>query len=688
MGSSHRPKKLFSQSRVAGDSGIMDSTALKEDGNLEEFTEEGIQNPLQTATKLVPVPESIVSPEYRPATSYMPTTAVRQGHMSSVSAEPERRRAQGWGSDRVPARSSSTSSHCFNHPQQNYFPAGNYSMNSTISPQNMVGSSCNVPAGPSSSPGTRRANQNQQQHSSCSSSEATRCRHQHQNTNSSANVGASSSSVPTRGPPPVPSYFPASTSSNSTNTGSSRHSCNISSFYHNQVQPSQTDCQSKNLQRTRRSNSRTTGDTSTPHSPAMSRVRRIPTSGRGIGAKIRKPTEGEGVRGGSSRASRGGAHGKSEKEGDIEGRESSGDNSDSEMSISKLEAIKCVAVERRHRKEDGSADLKDEKPIMDNPEKIKAAQEKAALKIQSLWRGYRYRKESKVDKSDEAPVDYQSLKEEIQSMRVEDHIRQLSSELEATRGELGKERKLRLQQMEAIKALWKEVYSLQPKNVVNGLQSPNDESVNLPTSSVSLPTVDGKEQPAMVDAKIVAELTRTCANLQGQVQQLSESLQQVMQHISPFKAEGEINRDERVANTNAAIQTYISAVFTPQGPCASFPFGFKEDGERKAAETQANSDCRPSYLPIFEERVKKVLKRPSEEGNDSEGHLEEENEISETKEGDYEEPPSQEVKHYVEGLVDGVLKAVFSAEEEETEKSGCSVQCPVAFLSNEQADDK
>jgi len=72
----------------------------------------------------------------------------------------------------------------------------------------------------------------------------------------------------------------------------------------------------------------------------------------------------------------------------------------------------------------------------------------AAIKIQKMWRGYRVRNlNPKVA----------TLKRDIQSSRHDEYIRILSKELNSAKAALQVERKLRLLQMEAIKALWKEV---------------------------------------------------------------------------------------------------------------------------------------------------------------------------------------------------------------------------------------
>ncbi|KAF4530558.1 hypothetical protein B566_EDAN018651, partial [Ephemera danica] len=112
------------------------------------------------------------------------------------------------------------------------------------------------------------------------------------------------------------------------------------------------------------------------------------------------------------------------------------------------------------------------------------------------------------------------------------------NELEATKAALETERKLRLLQMEAIKALWKEVQTLQPKSPRTphapgvGGGSNRDSGVDmspLPSGVTEIgdtPMVQCtaiQQQPAAPSCMVppasgsaVLELSRTCAILQGQ----------------------------------------------------------------------------------------------------------------------------------------------------------------------------
>lgn len=128
---------------------------------------------------------------------------------------------------------------------------------------------------------------------------------------------------------------------------------------------------------------------------------------------------------------------------------------DSEMSVSKLETIQNLAHARKH-------DIKSKLGGKQQPKSLNVTQFRrnkldvsandkhveAVVKIQKVWRGYHVR-----NLSPKIAV----LKRDVQSKRHEDHIKKLSDELSGAKAALQVERKLRLLQMEAIKALWREV---------------------------------------------------------------------------------------------------------------------------------------------------------------------------------------------------------------------------------------
>jgi IQ calmodulin-binding motif len=127
---------------------------------------------------------------------------------------------------------------------------------------------------------------------------------------------------------------------------------------------------------------------------------------------------------------------------------------DSEMSVSKLETIQNLAMARKHdikSKLGGKPQPKSHNVTQFGRNVVDVCNDKhveAVVKIQKVWRGYHVR-----NLSPEIAV----LKRDVQSKRHEDHIKKLSDELSSAKAALQVERKLRLLQMEAIKALWREV---------------------------------------------------------------------------------------------------------------------------------------------------------------------------------------------------------------------------------------
>lgn len=192
------------------------------------------------------------------------------------------------------------------------------------------------------------------------------------------------------------------------------------------------------------------------------------------------------------------------------------------ISSEKLQTIRSKAQEKRDKKIDKET-------------------EKAAICIQKVWRGYHTRTFNRK---------VLSVYQHIQTLRTNQYIRKLSADVEATRAAIDSEHKLQLLQMQAINALWKKVVSLQPSGRGD----------------------DG----CSGDVKDLAE---TCARLNTQVQQLKESMQEVLRCVSPS-----------VGGSSMATQTEIVAVHTPQED-SHFPY-------QKPPVSHCCGGGRPSTLPL------------------------------------------------------------------------------------------
>ncbi len=184
----------------------------------------------------------------------------------------------------------------------------------------------------------------------------------------------------------------------------------------------------------------------------------------------------------------------------------------------------------------------------------------AAAKIQKNYRGH-----SAKEKDSER---VNQLKEEVRTLRMEEHIKHLSKELASAKEALDRERKLRSLQMDAIKVLWKEVQLMDEARCSSGGGGGgggnNDNEVVRPSgrggSKIStrssehsiaklmetLEATSGGTAGSAMDNMMMAQsmpanvlasslennpvevLSQTCNNLQGQVEQLQSSLAGVM----------------------------------------------------------------------------------------------------------------------------------------------------------------
>ncbi|XP_075234359.1 centrosomal protein 97kDa isoform X2 [Lycorma delicatula] len=188
-------------------------------------------------------------------------------------------------------------------------------------------------------------------------------------------------------------------------------------------------------------------------------------------------------------------------------------NNNSCLPPDKLQTIRCRAQEKREKKVDRDV-------------------EEAAIRIQKVWRGYQTRTLNRK---------VLSVYQHIQTLRTNQYIKKLSADMEATRAALESEHKLQLLQMQTITALWNKVVSLQPQ------QREKYE----PGTTVG----SGGD---------VKDLAETCLRLNNQVQQLQESMQEVLRCVSPGGGS---------SMTGTSTQTEIIAVHTPQDDHNSrFPY--------------------------------------------------------------------------------------------------------------------
>ncbi|KAK4289378.1 hypothetical protein Pmani_037645 [Petrolisthes manimaculis] len=236
------------------------------------------------------------------------------------------------------------------------------------------------------------------------------------------------------------------------------------------------------------------------------------------------------------------------------------DNTDSEMSASKLQTIKSIAAERKQTERRGR-----EPPSHPyDPEKYKnsgghsrpvptngrrrwsnsssgssapdLSKTQAAITLQRHWRGYHTRHHH---------PDAAKIRDDIRHSRAEQHIRHLTEKLRVTEEALERERRLRHMQLEAIRTLWREIQKLQAsRREGGGVVTPSTPITPL-TPLTPLETnreagvTGGGTTAAPVSSKnyseeSVKELTEFCTALQGQVGQLQDSLSMVTQVMNAF----------------------------------------------------------------------------------------------------------------------------------------------------------
>lgn len=213
----------------------------------------------------------------------------------------------------------------------------------------------------------------------------------------------------------------------------------------------------------------------------------------------------------------------------------------------------------------------------------------AASTMQKTWRGHSA-KERDAERVRE-------LKDEVRSLRSEEHIKHLTKELASAKQALEKERKLRSLQMDAIKVLWKEVQLMDevrsaptpcggpeptrpsgsggskissrssehsiaklmetleatagPQQQLTSIEESKDNNSMMMAQSMPASVMSGQ----LADDNVVENLSKTCNNLQNQVEQLQSSLSGVMQFMSAFSSVDVQQQRTRNSSTASTADT-------------------------------------------------------------------------------------------------------------------------------------
>ena len=134
------------------------------------------------------------------------------------------------------------------------------------------------------------------------------------------------------------------------------------------------------------------------------------------------------------------------------------------------------------------------------------------------------------------------MKDELRTMRLEAHTKQLTKELKSAKVALEQERKLRKVQSDTIKVLWKEIQALQEQQEAAGGHDRRLDRDKRRLSERKVGRLLAGAGPATSkyedsdssrgDEESVAALSQTCVVLQSQVEQLQRNLASVVQFVS------------------------------------------------------------------------------------------------------------------------------------------------------------
>ena len=133
------------------------------------------------------------------------------------------------------------------------------------------------------------------------------------------------------------------------------------------------------------------------------------------------------------------------------------------------------------------------------------------------------------------------MKEELRSLRLEAHTKQLSKELKSARLALEQERKLRKVQSDTIKVLWREIQALQVDQESGHDRRLDREKRRMTERKLGRMLSGGSQSNVYEDSdssrgeeqdRSVAALSQTCVVLQSQVEQLQRNLASVVQFVS------------------------------------------------------------------------------------------------------------------------------------------------------------
>ncbi|XP_040162944.1 uncharacterized protein LOC120900251 [Anopheles arabiensis] len=220
------------------------------------------------------------------------------------------------------------------------------------------------------------------------------------------------------------------------------------------------------------------------------------------------------------------------------------------------------------------------------------ATENSAILIQKLWRGYVTRKRTR------------DVVEKLFHKRTNDHILQLTKDMQITKEQLESGRKIQQLQMKALRQLWRKVSSMNPAEqsfATQNISGPTQVTVSEEEENCEQLAGDGGEHSTLQD------LTKSCSMLMNQVQQLQGAVRDIVScmqflvHV-PQPAQPSTSNASQQLQCSSETQTEIVAVHTPQleQMPEKFPFGkMLDDAAKEQLLVSCNNKLsRPSTLPI------------------------------------------------------------------------------------------
>ncbi|XP_049537178.1 uncharacterized protein LOC125952015 isoform X1 [Anopheles darlingi] len=221
--------------------------------------------------------------------------------------------------------------------------------------------------------------------------------------------------------------------------------------------------------------------------------------------------------------------------------------------------------------------------------------ENSAISIQKFWRGYIDRKR------------LCGVVEKMYYKRTNDHILQLTKDMQITKHQLEAGRKIQQLQMQALRQLWRKV------STINDNGKLADSCGHRQVSSVSEKDDSAREFSPMVDnshenrSTSLNDLSKSCSMLMDQVKLLQSAVQDIvgcMQFLIHVPQPSE-EQQEQSFQCNVESQTDIIAVHTPQGEHTAFPIVIPDVSSKNPNYFKQGTVAmcklpRPSTLPITE----------------------------------------------------------------------------------------